>query len=81
MDPTKISFGIREARMKKSCKGCLFDGQPVSTCYDACIEAVTRGLPDCDAINQRGKRVIYVEIDPCQLDIEKDIPMLDSAQT
>jgi hypothetical protein len=73
VDPTNIAFGIQEARMKKSCKGCIFDKQSVKVCFAACAEAIKRGLPDCDALNERGKRVVYVEIDPRQLDIEKDV--------
>lgn len=81
MDPTSIAFGIQEARMKKSCKGCILEKQPSKVCFAACAEAVRRGLPDCDELNERGKRVIYIEIDPRQLDIEKDVIALDTAQT
>lgn len=74
MDPANMAFGIQEARMKKSCKGCVFIKQPVAVCFQACAEAVKRGLPDCDAINERGKRVVYIDVDPRQMDIEKDAP-------
>jgi hypothetical protein len=81
MDPKTVSFGIQQAKTKNSCKGCLFDGEHSTVCHAACAEAKLRNLPDCDDINERGKRVIYIEIDPRQLDIEKDVLLLDAAQT
>lgn len=73
MNPLNIAFGIQEAKTKNSCKGCLFEDEHSLICHAACAEALKRNLPDCDEINERGKRVIYIEIYPRQLDIEKDI--------
>ena len=78
MDPARFQFGQQERRLLEdednrglNCQGCVFNRQPSAVCRSAAVEAVRRGLRDCDAVDQFGEVVIYVptDIDPRQLDL------------
>ncbi|WP_338762095.1 hypothetical protein [Massilia sp. METH4] len=78
MDPTRILFAQLERKLLDdddnrglNCHGCLFHRQPARVCHVAGIEAVKRGLRDCDSLDQFGEVVIYVAtaVDPRQMDL------------
>lgn len=72
IDPSTLQYKAVAARKLRSCSGCLFDGQRVKVCREACEIAKRAGLPDCDDIDPAtGKTFIYTlrETDPRQLSI------------
>lgn len=72
VDPASMQFKAVSARKHRSCSGCLFDGQRVKVCREACEIARRAGLPDCDDNDpMTNKSLIYVlrETDPRQLSI------------
>ena len=72
VDPATLQFKAIAARKHRSCSGCLFDGQRVKVCREACEIAKRAGLADCDDIDPAtNKSHIYVirPIDPRQLSI------------
>lgn len=72
IDPSTLQYKAIAARKLRSCSGCLFEGQRVKVCPEACEIAKRAGLPDCDDIDQAiGKTFIYTlrETDPRQLSI------------
>lgn len=80
VDPALMQFKAVSARKHRSCSGCLFDGQRVKVCREACEIARRANLPDCDDIDpMTNKSLIYVlrETDPRQIDLvngEKNDP-------
>lgn len=64
LEPEQMQFTTQEG---KTCRQCLFDGQPHSVCVRAGKAAIRASLPDCGE-----ESVIYVrkETDPRQLSIE-----------
>jgi hypothetical protein len=78
MDPARIQFTQQERPLREdddnrglNCHGCLFNRQPARVCREATVEAMKRGLRDCDAVDQFGEVVIYVatDVDPRQMDL------------
>lgn len=72
VDPASMQFKAVAARKHRSCSGCLFDGQRVKVCREACEIAKRAGLADCDDIDPAtNKSHIYVTrpIDPRQIDL------------
>lgn len=72
VDPASMQFKAIAARKHRSCSGCLFDGQRVKVCREACEIAKRAGLADCDDIDPVTKKsMIYVirPVDPRQLSI------------
>lgn len=65
LKPEDISF---VARPSKTCRGCLFNGQPSETCRKANALARLADIADCDF------GVVYVlrEVDPRQLNIKEE---------
>lgn len=81
MDPTRMLFTQVTRKLIEddenrglNCEGCAFKKQPAAVCRTAAAEAMKRGLRDCDAVDQFGDVVIYVETatDPRQLDLIGD---------
>lgn len=72
VDPASMQFKAVAARKHRSCSGCLFDGQRVKVCREACEIAKRAGLPDCDDIDPAtGKTYVYQlrDTDPRQIDL------------
>lgn len=72
IDPSMLQYRAIAARKLRSCSGCLFDGQRVKVCREACEIAKRAGLPDCDDIDPAtGKTYVYTlrETDSRQLSI------------
>jgi hypothetical protein len=72
VDPASMQYKAVAARKLRSCSGCLFDGQRVKVCREACEIAKRAGLPDCDDIDPAtGKTYVYQlrDTDPRQLSI------------
>lgn len=72
IDPATLQFKAVAARKHRSCSGCIFDGQRVKVCREACEIAKLAGLPDCDDIDpDTGKTYVYQlrDTDPRQLSI------------
>jgi hypothetical protein len=81
IDPTRIQFTQQERPLIEddnnrglNCYGCLFNRQPARVCVTAAVEAMRRGLRDCDSVDQFGEVVIYVatDVDPRQMDLIGD---------
>lgn len=81
MDPARMQFRQEERPLREdddnrglNCQGCLFNRQPAAVCRAATVEAMKRGLRDCDAVDQFGEVVIYVatDIDPRQMNLIGD---------
>lgn len=72
IDPATLQFKAIAARKHRSCSGCLFDGQRVKVCREACEIAKKAGILDCDDVDPvTGKSMIYMlrETDPRQISI------------
>ena len=72
VDPASMQFKAVAARKLRSCSGCLFDGQRVKVCREACEIAKLAGLPDCDDIDpDTDKTYVYQlrDTDPRQIDL------------
>jgi hypothetical protein len=77
MDPTRMRFSMSEPRKLiedednrgLNCVGCLFRRQRASVCRVASEEAIARGMRDCDAVDQFGDVVVYVEYHETQQDL------------
>jgi hypothetical protein len=72
VDPASMQYKAVAARKLRSCSGCLFDGQRVKVCREACEIAKRAGLPDCDDIDPAtGKTYVYQlrDTDPRQIDL------------
>lgn len=72
IDPSTLQYKAVAARKLRSCSGCIFDGQRVKVCREACEIAKRAGLRDCDDIDPAtGKTFIYTlrETDSRQLSI------------
>lgn len=72
IDPATLQYKAIAARKHRSCSGCLFDGQRVKVCREACEIAKRAGLADCDDIDPAtGKTYVYQlrETDPRQIDL------------
>jgi hypothetical protein len=72
VDPSTLQYKAVAARKPRSCSGCLFDGQRVKVCREACEIAKRAGLPDCDDIAPDiGKTYVYQlrDTDPRQIDL------------
>lgn len=72
IDPAKLQFKAVAARKHRSCSGCLFDGQRVKVCREACEIAKKAGILDCDDVDPTtGKSMIYQlrEVDSRQIDL------------
>jgi hypothetical protein len=67
MEPDKMRFTAAPAR--KSCRGCLFDGQWARVCNRVAELAALAELPNCER-----DHVVYVAVksDPRQLEITGD---------
>ncbi len=62
VDPASMQFKAVAARKHRSCSGCLFDGQRVKVCREACEIAKRAGLADYDDIDPAtNKSHIYVK--------------------
>jgi len=67
LDPATMLFKSKAENLNRpKCSGCLFKGQQVSVCYEACEVAMRAGLADCDD----GVIYVAIPIDPRQLKIE-----------
>ena len=72
IDSSTLQYKAVAARKLRSCSGCLFDGQRVKVCREACEIAKRAGLPDCDDIDPAtGKTYVYQlrDTDPRQIDL------------
>lgn len=71
MNISELKFTAKEMPMRDTCKGCLFEPERSSTCYQAAEAAKLRNLPDCEYPTATGKRIIYVAmpVDERQLDL------------
>jgi hypothetical protein len=72
VDPSTLQYKAVAARKLRSCSSCIFDGQRVKVCREACEIAKRAGLPDCDDIDPAtGKTYVYQlrDTDPRQIDL------------
>jgi len=77
MDPTRMRFSMSAPRRQLddddnsglNCHGCIFRRQKAAVCKVAGLEAVDRGMRDCDAVDQFGEVVVYVPYNQVQPEI------------
>ena len=72
LEPAAMLFvAVERVGEPGNCKGCLFNGQRVAVCREACRIAALAGQQDCDSRAPIGSRIIYVAPpnDPRQLEL------------
>lgn len=82
MDPRRMRFSMSEPRRQLedddnrglNCYGCIFRREKASVCRAASEEAIERGMRDCDAVDQFGEVVVYVQYNQVQTEIPIEEP-------